>query len=745
MAADAAPVVVVIGMRGAGKTTLGAEAAKRLGFSFTDLDEAVSRANDGKLPPQLVQEQGWPGFRRLELEALDRALAAGGGKQPSIIACGGGIVETPAGLEKLEKHWPVVMIDRHIDDIVEYLLGAVTEGHRASLGEHPRDTYARRLPRYLQCADFRFPVCQGPQPMQDLGLVLGRFILQILGRNAVHIGPDTFFVSLTMPDYTKADPAVLRAVVQGADVLEFRVDLLASLDHANVAQQLAALRREARGAPVLYTVRTKEHGGAFNGSEDEYFELVHLGHQLGSEMLDLECTWSSEKVQEVVGRRGRGSIVGSFHDFHRMPPREELRGLFAQCTLGGAAAIAKVVVKPEERSDNFLVQELGEEVAASSGCAFIGLCLGDKGKLSRVLNRTMCPATHKALAAAAPGQLSAEDILACRRTMALLAPPQQYPIVGQSDQPLLRLLPALHCAAFGQASLPEGSGHACPLQLADHPEDLRRLCSLTSVGGIAVAGAALQQALASSGVCSLSADAKATGAVDTVVFKDGKSVGENCLAAAIRVLLNAARGNGRGNATGSGLVVAGTAASTRLAAGTLKAAGFEADAEAPAKRPKVASGSAQHLSLKETGLRDLASTLEAFQELDVLVLADTDGEEADASPQTSADPSAWSAVIQALKRLAPVVVDAGCSPQLGGGRRLALIEEVQAAGCQVVEGPEVLVELTCQRVACWTGASSVSRPAVAAELLRLLPPGAATTAGRSRMVKEESAGAEASK
>ena len=70
--------------------------------------------------------------------------------------------------------------------------------------------------------------------------------------------------------------------------------------------------------------------------------------------------------------------------------QERLR--FQTCRLKGLAAIAKVVVKAERREDNWLVQDVGKATCAPG--AFIGLCLGAAGKLSRVLNEVMCPSMH---------------------------------------------------------------------------------------------------------------------------------------------------------------------------------------------------------------------------------------------------------------------------------------------------------------------------------------------------------------
>lgn len=100
---------------------------------------------------------------------------------------------------------------------------------------------------------------------------------------------DSFFISLTAPDYeaVATREAVALAAAE-ADCLELRVDLLKSLETDDVVRQVSLLRRAAPETPLLYTVRSVEHGGRFAGSEQQYVELNLLGLQLGAELLDVE-------------------------------------------------------------------------------------------------------------------------------------------------------------------------------------------------------------------------------------------------------------------------------------------------------------------------------------------------------------------------------------------------------------------------------------------------------------------------
>ena len=82
------PLVALIGLRGAGKTTVGAAAAQRLGLPFVELDERVAE-RAGMSLAQLFDLHGVQYYRRLEREALEQLVAAG---EPAIVATGGGLV-----------------------------------------------------------------------------------------------------------------------------------------------------------------------------------------------------------------------------------------------------------------------------------------------------------------------------------------------------------------------------------------------------------------------------------------------------------------------------------------------------------------------------------------------------------------------------------------------------------------------------------------------------------------------------
>jgi XRE family transcriptional regulator, aerobic/anaerobic benzoate catabolism transcriptional regulator len=89
--------VALIGLRGAGKSTLGRIAAKRLSWKFIELNREVEHES-GFSMAEIFRLYGQEGYRRLELNALRKIS---GRREPMILATGGGIVSEPATFELL--------------------------------------------------------------------------------------------------------------------------------------------------------------------------------------------------------------------------------------------------------------------------------------------------------------------------------------------------------------------------------------------------------------------------------------------------------------------------------------------------------------------------------------------------------------------------------------------------------------------------------------------------------------------
>jgi XRE family aerobic/anaerobic benzoate catabolism transcriptional regulator len=83
--------IALIGLRGAGKSTLGRVVADKIGWTFVELNKEIERQSDLSVA-EILALYGQEGFRRKEQEALAGLLARG---EPIVLATGGGIVSEP--------------------------------------------------------------------------------------------------------------------------------------------------------------------------------------------------------------------------------------------------------------------------------------------------------------------------------------------------------------------------------------------------------------------------------------------------------------------------------------------------------------------------------------------------------------------------------------------------------------------------------------------------------------------------
>jgi XRE family aerobic/anaerobic benzoate catabolism transcriptional regulator len=114
--AEAAPaprkVVALLGLRGAGKSTLGPEVARRLGVGFFELDALVAR-EAGMPLPTIFEMHGEAWFRRLELDTLRRFLDT---HEAGVLATGGALVTVKETFELLRRRATTVWLKAQAQD-----------------------------------------------------------------------------------------------------------------------------------------------------------------------------------------------------------------------------------------------------------------------------------------------------------------------------------------------------------------------------------------------------------------------------------------------------------------------------------------------------------------------------------------------------------------------------------------------------------------------------------------------------
>lgn len=168
--------IALIGLRGAGKTTLGEKAAQALCIPFVELDREIERLAGMELA-EIFASQGQAAFRRLEYRALENAIGA---TDRAIIATGGSLVTEPKTYDLLRARCFVVCLTASPE---QHMNRVISQGDLRPMEDNPRamdDLEAileSRAPLYA-LADAAIDTTTG-----DADATLARF-LEIVGQKA---------------------------------------------------------------------------------------------------------------------------------------------------------------------------------------------------------------------------------------------------------------------------------------------------------------------------------------------------------------------------------------------------------------------------------------------------------------------------------------------------------------------------------------------------------------------------------
>lgn len=134
--------ILLVGMPGCGKTTVGQMLSQKLGRPFVDTDPMVEEMA-GCTIPEIFATRGEEAFRRLEHQVLCQVSRQSG----TIIATGGGIVTRPENLAPMRQNSTVVFLRRPVDQLP-------TAGRPISQSHDLNELYRQRLPLYQRAADW---------------------------------------------------------------------------------------------------------------------------------------------------------------------------------------------------------------------------------------------------------------------------------------------------------------------------------------------------------------------------------------------------------------------------------------------------------------------------------------------------------------------------------------------------------------------------------------------------------------
>lgn len=157
--------IVMIGMPGAGKSTLGVVLAKTLNYSFIDSD-LVIQTKTGMLLQDMIERDGIDAFLKTE-EEIVRSIDA----ENAVIATGGSVIFGASAMEKLKENGVTVYLKLSASELERRIHNITTRGIAMKKGETIADVLRVRAPLYEKYADYTVE-CDGKTLEQVLADVI---------------------------------------------------------------------------------------------------------------------------------------------------------------------------------------------------------------------------------------------------------------------------------------------------------------------------------------------------------------------------------------------------------------------------------------------------------------------------------------------------------------------------------------------------------------------------------------------
>jgi 3-dehydroquinate dehydratase-1 len=213
-------------------------------------------------------------------------------------------------------------------------------------------------------------------------------------------------ISRVVGTVSQAETLVQLAAVRNrdCDIVEIRLDLLGSntprwVEHARAI--------EARGLPVVVTIRLAEEGGQWKQPDEERLPLFETALR---DLTAVDIEFRSPILKEVsalAGRHERATIV-SYHDFQRTPPIEDLQKVVAAAANFGS--VVKIVTFTKTDEDVGVLRTLLHGKSSTPLCV---MGMGPLGPQTRVKFPKLgsCLAYGYLDAPVAPNQVPASDLM----------------------------------------------------------------------------------------------------------------------------------------------------------------------------------------------------------------------------------------------------------------------------------------------------------------------------------------------
>lgn len=195
----------------------------------------------------------------------------------------------------------------------------------------------------------------------------------------------------------------LKESFKKSDYVEVRLDFLKTKD---VPEALESIKKDLK--KVVCTLRPKNEGGKFTGSEKERIAILKLIAEYNPFLLDVEFnTLNKNKELSKYLKSTKTKLLVSWHDFKKTPKSSELKNKIKK--MSKFSNNVKIVSTAKSVDDATRMLELYNKTGKNN---LISFAMGEAGKISRILCLYLgSPYTYVSLGkAVAPGQFSVDEV-----------------------------------------------------------------------------------------------------------------------------------------------------------------------------------------------------------------------------------------------------------------------------------------------------------------------------------------------
>ncbi|MBK9164082.1 MAG: shikimate dehydrogenase [Acidobacteria bacterium] len=469
-----------------------------------------------------------------------------------------------------------------------------------------------------------------------------------------------------------------------ADVIEVRFDCAAP-DQLDECLGVAL----AAKANILATFRPQKEGGFRDINDDERAEFWNAGNELGFWGADFEEDRIEDSFYWLWGNR-----IVSFHDFATTP--DDLADIYERLSATGAD-IVKIAVHANRITDTIRLWNLLEPAHAENKQP-VPIAMGEAGKWTRVLGLAhgspLAYASLEDASGTAPGQITAGDLIDVYRVKELSRESRVFGLIAGDTS--YSMSPYIQNAAIKAAGI---DAVFVPLQVSDTEEFFRRMVREATreidlnFRGFAVTNPHKRAVI--DVLDSIDETAEAIGAVNTIFHDTGKWLGTNTDAEGFIAPLK----ERFGSLQGAKVAVIGAGGAARACVYALRRDG--ADVTVHARDTSKAKPLADQFDAK-------LLSLEAFERPDILVNTTPLGTRGEHQSETPVSAEKLSGI--------KLVYDLTYNP-----RETRLLSEAREAGCETLDGLEMLIRQAAAQFKIWTGLeadTSVMRTAAIKRLER---------------------------